>query len=123
MSEVLSIYRGIIPRGGCGVYLTERVRDHVVGEVARKYRLTPEAILGRRRCRTVSWPRQEVMWRLRELGYSFPEIGRVMGRDHTTAMHAFRRHIERNDQQAMHCPVSNGDNSLTPLNQKGKIAA
>lgn len=37
-------------------------------------------------------PRQQLMWELRTvLGMSYPRIGRIFDRDHTTVMHAVRK--------------------------------
>lgn len=49
------------------------------------------AIMGRARTRRVSRARQMVCFVLRQAGLSFPEIGRVMGLDHSTVQHACRR--------------------------------
>lgn len=54
-------------------------------------------VIGPRRSRTISWPRQSAMW----LAYLFtpsslPTIGRAFGhRDHTTVMHAIYRVVSR----------------------------
>lgn len=54
------------------------------------YGIAPDSILGKSREKKLSFPRQVVMFLLREeLKMSFPNIGEEMGgRDHTTAMHA-----------------------------------
>lgn len=40
----------------------------------------------------VAAARNELMWRLRRCGWSYPKIGRLLGRDHTTVMSGVRRH-------------------------------
>jgi len=58
-------------------------------EEAERYGWTLELVLGRGRA--PSDARQAVMRRLRADGFSYPEIGMMMGRHHTTVMHACRK--------------------------------
>ncbi len=69
----------------------------MVAEVAEKYEVTPEDLKGPSRRSEFIAARQEAMWRARnELGKSLPYIGRYFGdRDHTTVIHACRRHAQR----------------------------
>jgi chromosomal replication initiator protein len=55
------------------------------------YELTLDEILGKSREKRLAFPRQIIMYLLREeLNYSYPNIGSELGgRDHTTAMHAY----------------------------------
>ncbi len=87
----------IAPIGGRGgPRLSDRTRDRVVGAVALGAGITAAAILGQGRARIYSMPRQEVMYRLRGLGYSFQEIARALNRDnHTTVIHGVRAHKAR----------------------------
>lgn len=48
-------------------------------------------ILGRGRCSRMVAARQEVMRRCRLAGYSYPQIGKYLGRDHTTVLYAIRK--------------------------------
>lgn len=54
------------------------------------YGTSIEAIRDRDNARHVTNARMTACWLLRESGMSYPEIGRAVGRDHTTAMHACR---------------------------------
>ena len=48
------------------------------------------------RARDLSHVRQEIMWEANKIhGRSFPDIGRVLNRDHTTILHGVRAHEER----------------------------
>ena len=87
----------VMPVGGRGgPCLSDRTRDRIVGEVAALRGVTPADILGQGRARVYSRPRQEAMHRLRELGYSFPEIARGLNRlDHTTVIQGVRAHKAR----------------------------
>lgn len=62
----------------------------LIQTVAAFYDLQLEELLGRSREKRLSYPRQIIMYLLREdLRSSFPAIGHELGgRDHTTAMHA-----------------------------------
>lgn len=40
----------------------------------------------------VSAARHELMWRLRQAGWSYPKIGRLLHRDHSTVMYGVREH-------------------------------
>lgn len=62
------------------------VRD-IVRAVAAEYGVSAVDILGPSRERVVSIPRQEAMRRAYEDGLTLAEIGRALGRDHTTVMH------------------------------------
>ena len=62
----------------------------VINLVAQYYGIGVQQIKGERRTKTVVWPRQVLMYILRNnLKLPFEEVGRLIGgRDHTTAMHA-----------------------------------
>ncbi len=48
-------------------------------------------IVSHDRHRMIAQARFGVMWVLRELGHSYPEIGRIIQRDHTTAIQGVKR--------------------------------
>lgn len=64
--------------------------EHIVELVAREWKTTAEALLGRDRSQRVAEPRQVAMYLMRkETDASLPQIGEVLGgRDHTTVMYA-----------------------------------
>lgn len=69
--------------------------------VGQFYTVSPEKILSKSREKKISYPRQIIMFLMREeLKMSYPAIGDELGgRDHTTAMHAYdkiNREIENN---------------------------
>lgn len=68
----------------------------LVAEVSRFYDVKLEDIVGKSREKRIAFPRQVIMYLLREeLKLSFPAIGEELGkRDHTTAMHAHSK-VER----------------------------
>ncbi|MEM8788651.1 MAG: chromosomal replication initiator protein DnaA [Pseudomonadota bacterium] len=67
--------------------------EEIMRKVAAHYNVRMADMLGPRRVRTVSRPRQIAMFLAKKLTTkSFPEIGRQFGgRDHTTVMHAVKR--------------------------------
>ena len=59
--------------------------------VAAHYGLTLGELRGRKRARSVAWPRQVAMYLCRRHAKrSYPAIGEFFGRNHTTVMHAVR---------------------------------
>src|SRR3989338_8421096 len=63
---------------------------HIVTTVSAYYDVTAEEMVGKCREKRLAFPRQIIMFLMREeIGSSFPSIGHELGgRDHTTAMHA-----------------------------------
>ena len=74
---------------------------HIVNTVTTYFDVTVPDILGACREKRLAFPRQIIMFLMREeIGSSFPSIGHeIGGRDHTTAMHAcdkIRRELDEN---------------------------
>lgn len=70
--------------------------EMILQEVAAFYSVPAERIRGNAKTRDVVAPRQAAIYLIRELtGMSLPEIGRFMGRDHTTALYAINKIEER----------------------------
>lgn len=76
--------------------LTGQLGD-ILRDVAERYDVGVDEIVGPSRVRQFVVPRQEVMWRARhETPLSLPQIGqRLGGRDHTTVLHGVRQHERR----------------------------
>ncbi|MBT4941843.1 MAG: chromosomal replication initiator protein DnaA [Candidatus Magasanikbacteria bacterium] len=68
----------------------------ILDAAAKYFELSKEDLLGKSREKKISYPRQVVMYLLRkELSLSFPAIGQELGgRDHTTAIHAYKKIVE-----------------------------
>ncbi len=63
----------------------------IIAEVAAAYEVTPADLTGPRRHQHLIEPRWLAMRRIRhELNYSFPQIGRLFNRDHSTVIWAVR---------------------------------
>lgn len=59
--------------------------------VCNKYGVSLMALLARDRHKRISHVRCIAYWKLRQHGYSYPEIGALMQRDHTTVMVGVRK--------------------------------
>jgi hypothetical protein len=95
--------------------------------VAGSYGLTMEQLMSNRR--DCAWPRQVAMYLARELTpKSYPSIGRLFNRDHTTVIHACHRVEFKIATDPLHLidvealrealtpkPVETGDKSLLTL--------
>ena len=56
------------------------------------YNVSVEQLMGKRRLKQLVRPRHVAMWLVREqTDLSFPDIGRVFGRDHATIQHACKK--------------------------------
>lgn len=62
-----------------------RSRD-IIKAVAQEHGLQPSDILGRDRFGHFIEARRETMVRLREAGFSYPQIGSILDRDHSTVV-------------------------------------
>lgn len=61
----------------------------ILEHVALSYGLSVDDLLGRSRYAHIATPRHIAMWLVRrKLHYSYPVIGRLFGRDHSTVMSA-----------------------------------
>lgn len=94
----LSIHLGALARMGLldGLY-----------QIAKKHRVLLEDVLDDVRSKTVTKARIACYLHLRALGMSYPEIGKVMLRDHTTVLHAVRRHSHE-PREAPEAPAAEG---------------
>lgn len=67
--------------------------EKIIREVAVDYRVRRKALLSASRKGLHVMARRVLIVRLRdELGMSYPSIGRLIGRDHSTVLHAYYQH-------------------------------
>lgn len=67
----------------------------------RHFRVKRNEMLSPRRYNGIAFPRQVAMYLARELtSYSFPQIGRAFGRDHSTIIHGARKIAEQLTQDS-----------------------
>jgi len=71
--------------------------QQILKEVAEKHGVTVEDLKGPCRRLKYALPRHEAAYRIvKELGFSLPKTGRVLGkRDHTTILNSVRKHAKR----------------------------
>lgn len=69
--------------------------EAVVSAVCAIHEVAPTDLLGPARFSAVNRARQHAMWLLRGQGYSSPQVGAALGRDHTTVLHGARAHAKR----------------------------
>lgn len=68
----------------------------IMKTVGRYFDINPDYLIGKKRSRDVTYPRQLAMYLCRELtDLSLPKIGQAFGgRDHTTVLHAYEKILE-----------------------------
>jgi chromosomal replication initiation ATPase DnaA len=81
--------RGIMGALGHGTHA-----DTLLPGLCERLGVTVDEMLSRGRTKQLAHARAIVCWALRQKGFSFPEIGRALGRDHTSVIPAVRK-IER----------------------------
>jgi len=93
MNSVKEILKGILPEEKPRPITVESVQK----TVSKYYKIKESTIKGKKRIRSIVFPRQIAMYLCRELTEdSFPEIGaKFGGKDHTTVMYAWRKIAEQ----------------------------
>lgn len=77
-------------------FALKRAVRQLVADIALIYGLTADDIFSQRRTRTISAARHHVMFEIAQrTEWSLSQIGRFLGRDHTTVLHGVRLHKER----------------------------
>lgn len=72
--------------------------DKEIERIANKYGVTVEQIYGDRRIRNIAYARQEIYFRIyTHFEMSFPRIGKLLRKNHTTVHHGVRKYCLRND--------------------------
>lgn len=66
----------------------------IVGEVAKRHRMTVSDILSKSPNRRIGRARRDAYSCLYASGLSYPEVGLMFGRDHTTVLYGVRRDLE-----------------------------
>lgn len=78
----------------------------ILAEVAIEHGIPPALILGKQRQRLIMAARHHAMYRMsQETDMSLAEIGRHMGRDHTTVISGIKAHLRR-QAGSSHSPLS-----------------
>ena len=98
LTSVKEILRDILPKDDL-----EPVTIELIHKVISKYYKVKEIdIKGKKRVKSIVYPRQIAMYLTRELtDYSFPEIGQKFGgKDHTTVMYAWRKISQQREKNS-----------------------
>lgn len=91
----LAIHLGALSRMG----LLDRLLD-----IAKHHNVLLDDVLSTNKSRTIMRARVACYLLLRNLGLSYPEIGKIMLRDHTTILYAVKRHHERTSETEVQSP-------------------
>jgi chromosomal replication initiation ATPase DnaA len=92
-----------IDNGAPPLPLPQRAADHneIVRCVCQSYLVSPDELASNDRHKNVAEARKVACWLLRTLtARSFPEIGRLMSKDHTSVMHAVKSCSRRRETDA-----------------------
>jgi hypothetical protein len=76
--------------------LDDRGRFYIAEHIAKKHSMSVLTLLGRCRTASVARAREELYAALRKTALSYPEVGYLVDRDHTTVLYAVRRFEEKN---------------------------
>ena len=96
--------------------------NRVISLVARHFDVRIKSLRSANRSARITVPRQIAMYLVRRLcGLSYPEIGRLFGRHHTTALHSFRRTRGRIDQhEAFRATIALLEKELLQSSERGR---
>lgn len=75
--------------------LSTKMRDAAVDLAAKVFEVLPAEILSDAKTKRIAHARHYAMWLLRERAYSFPQIGRGLGRDQSSVQFGVRAHAAR----------------------------
>lgn len=89
-------------------FLVKAPIKQIIRECCVKYHVTKQELIGPKRDTTIVQARQEAAFRMsKETRLSLAQIGRKLGRDHTTILHAIRRHEARLEGSEYRKPKGN----------------
>lgn len=66
----------------------------ILNKVSEETGVAPQKLFAKDRSKYVFAARVRLYRELRELGLSYPEIGKFVGRDHGTIIKVLKRHVE-----------------------------
>ncbi len=70
--------------------------DKILSKIAQKYDISLEDIKGSKRSRGIAMPRHIAIYLIREMtNMSFPQLGKLFGRDHTTILNSYQTVVEK----------------------------
>lgn len=87
------------------IWIRSATPEELIKRACEKVGCKRDTMLGQSRRRRIAWPRQDLMLALYEIGLSYPEIGKLMGRHHTTVMDGAERAKARREGRYAPRPV------------------
>jgi chromosomal replication initiation ATPase DnaA len=69
----------------------ERTHQFIVTEVAKKFDISIDDIMGRTRTTHIALARMVCMAAMWQAGFSYPQVGKHFKRNHATVMHAVKK--------------------------------
>lgn len=84
-----SLVKSLLGKGEAETTNIKSNPQEIINAIAKYFSLGKRSLLGDSRARPIARPRQILMYFLRtQIGLPLDEVGRIVGRDHTTVMHA-----------------------------------
>ena len=78
-----------------------KLPEALLAEICKRYHVTIADLAGRSRKQRIAWARQEAFYEMRQHAtLSFPAIGKIFNRDHTTIMHGVKQVTRRRREAA-----------------------
>jgi chromosomal replication initiation ATPase DnaA len=72
--------------------MTKIFARDIIKEEVKRYRISLDYLRGDTRTNHLVNIRHYIIWRVRtETGMSFPELGKLLNRDHTSVLHAYKK--------------------------------
>lgn len=81
-----------IPKPGTWRYATMRGVCEPLNDVCEEFNITIDELFGERGSRSIGKAKQKAAYLLRQRGLSWPEVGKILGRSHTTVIKAAGRY-------------------------------
>ncbi|MCV6826020.1 MULTISPECIES: helix-turn-helix domain-containing protein [Halocynthiibacter] len=74
--------------------------EEITEKVCDVYGISQQLLVSKNRSFRVCEARNEAVWHLLQLGHSYTAIGRAFNRDHSTVIHAEKRHQKRVEEES-----------------------
>lgn len=91
LSRIVLTTGGQLPLPPAGIMTIQAIVSHMCDLRGQK----ESDVLGKCKTKPIAHLRQEIMSLAAEAGYSTPEIGRALNRDHSTVVHGIKAHRKR----------------------------
>tara|TARA_R110002153_G_scaffold256761_1_gene415705 strand:+ start:842 stop:1309 length:468 start_codon:yes stop_codon:yes gene_type:complete len=92
--------------------------DEVVNNVCSKHSIHESIVMSKTKVRWVCVIRHEIMYKLKEAGYTLSEIGSILNMDHSSIMYGIKKHLSLTKDVKSMPPVSETQKKFTHLRYK-----